>query len=653
MTSHPTSHPLIGPLIGLLVGLPVGLPGVLLGTSTANAGDGPVPVEIIQGAAGWEMLRGGEPYHVRGAGWGTPMETIVAAGGNTIRTWGVASNTPAMLDAAHELGLTVVMGLWMNHPGNGMNYSDLDAVAAQEASLLAQAAAIKDHPAILGWGVGNEVEMNDDSPAIWRAIGSLASALKKMDPDHLTIAVTAEIGAAHDYWLGLYCPDIDVWGINTYAAMPSLPSRLSSRDYDGPYLVTEYAGAGPWEVQKTSWGAPHEPTSTEKAAGYLDRWTSVIEADDARCLGGFPFIWRPAADPADTWFPMLTWDARPLGAIDAMTEAWTGSPPADLAPTISDITISDQTLEPGAVFQAEVNASDPEEGGLVHEWFFARDLFDGSGTWTGCSATVRCLDIDAATITTEAPAEAGPWRLFAVATDSNGSAAMSSIPILIEGDDDGYTASPTFAVDDHFSPTGWMGDVAALSLQTCDAPDPDCGGRCHQLTWTPTSGGWFGVLWQFPPNNWGSMPGLDIAPGADAVRFQAWSESGITATFRAGGSAADGFERTVIATLDATPRTLEIDLSGIDYDDIATGFGIVVSGGGSTRDVSISDIEWIRDPAPCPADLTGDGEVDSADLGLLIAAWNSRKSPADLDASGRVDAADLGLLIGAWGSCNP
>lgn len=48
-----------------------------------------------------------------------------------------------------------------------------------------------------------------------------------------------------------------------------------------------------------------------------------------------------------------------------------------------------------------------------------------------------------------------------------------------------------------------------------------------------------------------------------------------------------------------------------------------------------------------PADLNGDGVVDGADLGLLLAAWET-SGPGDLDGDGIVDGADLGLLLAAW-----
>lgn len=54
---------------------------------------------------------------------------------------------------------------------------------------------------------------------------------------------------------------------------------------------------------------------------------------------------------------------------------------------------------------------------------------------------------------------------------------------------------------------------------------------------------------------------------------------------------------------------------------------------------------------PCPADLNGDGLVDGADLGLMLAAWGTADEVADLNANGLVDGADLGLLLAAWGAC--
>jgi hypothetical protein len=53
---------------------------------------------------------------------------------------------------------------------------------------------------------------------------------------------------------------------------------------------------------------------------------------------------------------------------------------------------------------------------------------------------------------------------------------------------------------------------------------------------------------------------------------------------------------------------------------------------------------------PCPEDLSGDGSVNGADLGLLLGNWGN-PGATDLNGDGTTDGADLGLLLGAWGPC--
>ena len=56
--------------------------------------------------------------------------------------------------------------------------------------------------------------------------------------------------------------------------------------------------------------------------------------------------------------------------------------------------------------------------------------------------------------------------------------------------------------------------------------------------------------------------------------------------------------------------------------------------------------------APCPADIDGNGAVDSADLGSLLSSWGTCAGcGADLDGNGVVDSADLGSLLSSWGAC--
>ena len=57
----------------------------------------------------------------------------------------------------------------------------------------------------------------------------------------------------------------------------------------------------------------------------------------------------------------------------------------------------------------------------------------------------------------------------------------------------------------------------------------------------------------------------------------------------------------------------------------------------------------------CPADLSGDGVVSGADLGILLVSFGTCTTgvpcPADLSGDGEVTGADLGLFLVGWGAC--
>ena len=60
--------------------------------------------------------------------------------------------------------------------------------------------------------------------------------------------------------------------------------------------------------------------------------------------------------------------------------------------------------------------------------------------------------------------------------------------------------------------------------------------------------------------------------------------------------------------------------------------------------------------AQCTGELTGNGIVDGADLGTILAYWGPRTQDptsiaSDLDGNSLINGADLGVLLNAWGPC--
>jgi hypothetical protein len=106
-------------------------------------------------------------------------------------------------------------------------------------------------------------------------------------------------------------------------------------------------------------------------------------------------------------------------------------------------------------------------------------------------------------------------------------------------------------------------------------------GNCHQFSFTLTEDvtGWYaGIVWQYPQGNWGELPGLNVQPGATAVRFRAWgSVGGEQVYFNAASTktpCSDEVQLTPrLLTLTTTPSNYDLDLGGQTYESgIITGF---------------------------------------------------------------------------------
>ena len=70
-------------------------------------------------------------------------------------------------------------------------------------------------------------------------------------------------------------------------------------------------------------------------------------------------------------------------------------------------------------------------------------------------------------------------------------------------------------------------------------------------------------------------------------------------------------------------------------------------------DAADIDEDGVPDQCSGPsADFNGDGYVDGADFGLLLAAWGNcapdTPCPEDLDGNGTVNGSDIGLLLAQW-----
>ena len=321
---------------------------------------------------------------------------------------------------------------------HALNYADASAVRREVEKARGFFRRYRRHPALLMWGLGNEMEGSGDNPEIWRTVNEIARVAKSEDPDHPTMTVIAEAGGRKIPQFMSLCPDVDVLGINSYAGLPTLPRRLADAGLDRPYVITEFGPPGPWEVRKTGWGAPVEPTSTEKARIYLDEYSHSIAAQRGRCLGSYAFFWGHKQEATATWFGMFLPSGERLGAVDAMTFVWTGMWPANRVPELNAFTTEarDAELAPGTRFTARLEATDPEGDPLVVRWEVrseSADRREGGDRETEPSAHPECfVEVKGLDATFRAPTRAGAYRIFAYLYDGKGGAACANVPFAVK-----------------------------------------------------------------------------------------------------------------------------------------------------------------------------------------------------------------------------
>lgn len=500
----------------------------------------PIPVGVTQLDDGqWSLSREGQPYRIQGAGGEGSLEFLAASGGNSTRTWGVDAGTMARLDDAHRNGLTVAVGIWLEQSQKGFDYSDPQATAAQTETVLKAIEQYKNHPAVLVWGLGNEIEGYEtgDDPALWKYIESLAKAVKELDPNHPTMTVVAEITPAKLAAIEAHCPSLDIVGVNSYGGCPTLPTRYQEAGGKKPFIVTEFGPRGPWEVARNDIDAVVEPASGEKAAEYRESYQATSR-EAKLCLGSYAFLWGHKQEATATWFGMMLPDGRKTAAVDTMILEWTGKPAKDLVPEIQEFEIiGSHDVGPGDQVEVRLLSSDPEGASLKASWLLMREadqyVTGGDFQQRPPEFPKAVVQKDLSGCIVEMPPAPGLYRLYVEVSDGTG-AATANLPIRVTADTamevDPPVSLPYLVYADasaeiDFIPSGWMGNHAAMSVALDCRDQPQSGDTCIKCEYREPSG-WGGVAWQNPEGDWGLQPGGKNFTGATRLSFWARGAAG-------------------------------------------------------------------------------------------------------------------------------
>lgn len=298
---------------------------------------------VVNGMA-YSPISIGEDYH--GAFRDRPdrylvdFPLIAAKGANAVRIYSMFMTT-AMLDAAQANGLYVI-------PTFSVDTTQLGCAEGRDFMRDRMREAVvewKNHPAILFWLIGNEVNRsltNTDLCNTWYPqVDSMALAAHQAEGvsfhpvgtangDTTGLGDICQIGCSDDTRL----PNLDLWGVQAYrgCSFGTLFSEYGSKsDCAGPLIVTEF-GADAWDSLSGPSGAENQ-TLQANCLGQL-----LGEAEQALALrtpggvsaGQVVFAW------ADEWWkatcPGSQWTAHdtcsswtnPGYPDPAMNEEWWG-----------------------------------------------------------------------------------------------------------------------------------------------------------------------------------------------------------------------------------------------------------------------------------------------------------------------------------------
>ena len=392
------------------------------------------------------LLRDGQPYFIRGAGGSTHLALLKEHGGNSIRTWGIETleqqeDGKRLIDRCAELGLTAAAGIHVGHERHGFNYSDPVQIKRQREAVRDAVRKYKDHPALLVWGLGNEMEgptSDGRDPRIWKELNELAAIVKAEDPAHPVMTVIASAAATKVKGILEHYPNIDILGVNSYAGAGGAAAAAKSAGWKKPFVLAEFGPSGHWEVPKTKWGAPIEPSSRDKAAAYFSSQKTMVEDAADISLGSYCFVWGQKQETTSTWYGMFLKSGEKLPQVDAMCRAWTDKWPANRCPRVTrfDSELKEAVFAPAQLCTVRAEATDPDGDELKWEWTVTAESTDvkvgGDKEPEPPSFPDAIVSTEKSQAVIRTPAKPGNYRVFAIVRDGKGGASAENFCFRVE-----------------------------------------------------------------------------------------------------------------------------------------------------------------------------------------------------------------------------
>lgn len=494
----------------------------------------------------WILQVDGKPFDIKGATFGYDHDVenydayfkeLQFLGVNSIRTWATGEYTPQLLDAAEKHNIKVMVGIWMRHGRAGMEDDDtFDYLKDKEGmedmynNAIATVESYKNHPAVLTWGVGNEVYLNtptDPEKEVYsKFLERVCSKIKELDPNHPITSVEAWTFGM-DWWKK-YVPSIDIYGLNSYGAgVQFLEDELKKREIDKPYIITEYGVTGEWDMEKDKNGITLEPSDEDKYKSIATDYQPYINSK-AYNLGTYIFHYSNSDEFMGPW---LCTHYRGLKRPQfwAIREAYTGEKSINHVPKISDVQISSHTFKTGDWVPISFKASDVENEPINIRFYYNQR--EGSRNLKNQITILDAEKVGKDNYRIQVPIVDTPIKIYINAEDTYGNVGIATTSLTI---DNGLNRQQPYLVpkakfpfyvykdgsDMPYFPTAYMGGMKHINVNLKNKEDTRDGSEVFELKYESDEG-WYGLGLVNPINNWGDVQGGYDLRGAKTFSFWA------------------------------------------------------------------------------------------------------------------------------------
>lgn len=264
------------------------------------------------------------------------MPLLQAMNCNAIRTWGNANEL--LLDKAEQHGIKVLAGFWVSTSADFFSPADRLSILNEFKQYVSE---YKNHPAILAWSVGNELNyVNGDNWAWYSLVEDLAVIAYQIEGEDYHPVTTPNgdryrIGFTDFLARDVDLPYLDFWGMNIYksdregfAQTFLIYSAFSSK----PLWISEYGidaydnrNHREYEVEQAKYARNRvvEMKNFPVCIGatlmaYSDEWWKAGDPN-AHDFGGYPTTAHPDGYSNEEWWGIFR-ASKNSNDIDILTK---------------------------------------------------------------------------------------------------------------------------------------------------------------------------------------------------------------------------------------------------------------------------------------------------------------------------------------------